>query len=117
MENKLLQILAEYPNLHITRLLGMMPEIKGEYAVFMSTNEGLNPNILWLDGVSQDFIRLFNRVLIDDKSIMWQPEDIDSFIWSQSPVYVMTIATRRLIKGVKHCWLPISLKLSDEQIK
>lgn len=114
METKIIEILKERRELNITELPEIMPEIKGDYSMYMPVKEGFNPNILWLSGVTQDFIKAFNSLLIEKKIIKWEPRDLLLFIYDGSPIYTnIPMAENKLSKKDKECWLPICIKLAE----
>jgi hypothetical protein len=95
----------------ITDFPELIPDIKGEYAIYMSVKEGYNPNVLWLLSVSQDFIIAFNQLLIDEKKIDWRPCHLYEYLFVGSPIYTnLKPATKRLMKGKSECWMPIFIK-------
>ena len=115
MKKKLLKLLAERKEIYFTELPELMPEIKGEYSIYMPVNKGINPNILWLAGVTQDFIKVFNELLIEDKSIDWKPQNIFLLLVDGKPIYGgMPIAEPKMIKSKKECWLPMSIMLAGK---
>ena len=107
MKQKILELLKEKHEINMTDFHKFIPEIKGEYAMFMPVNPGINPNILWLSSVTQDFILAFNQLLIDEKLIDWRPTDIKCYIFDNSPIYDMKLCQRKDIKKQNKCWLPI----------
>ena len=115
MKNKLIELLKDRQQINITELPKLIPEIKGEYSMYMPVKKGFNPNILWLAGVSQDFIKVFNSLLIKEKKIEWKPSNLMVFVFDQSPIYSnISIADRKLAKTKKECWLPIAIKLKKK---
>jgi hypothetical protein len=61
MEKKLLKILENKGSIYFTEITKLMPETKGEYAIFMPVKEGVNPNIVWV----WDLVRLqLNSILV-----------------------------------------------------
>jgi hypothetical protein len=112
MKKKLLKLLAKKKEIYFLDLPELMPEIKGEFSIYMSVKPGINPNILWLAGVTNKFIKVFNEVLIEEKSVVWEPINPMFVIFDGKPMYSMPIAKASLAKSQKECWLPIILKLS-----
>ena len=113
MKNKLIELLKDRQQINITELPKLIPEIKGEYSIYMPAKKGLNPNILWLAGVSQDFIKVFNSLLTDEKKIEWEPRGVMFFILDGSPIYTnIPMADSKLIEKETECWLPICIKLN-----
>jgi len=121
MKDKIIKLLKEYsknmygPNtrLNITDIFKHLPEIKGGYALMYSPKEGINPNILWLDGTSLEFnISIYE--LIDEKVINWRPESFLAFNFDSSPCYNMTICEKKHAKKKTHCWMPISIELNQD---
>lgn len=118
MEDKLLNILEKNGVVFLTELPKLMPEIKGEFAIFMPVNKGFNPNILLLHGVTQEFIKVFNKLLVDDKIIEWKREDVFTLMFHGVPIYAgISMATPRRIRTKKECWLPVSIKLKAKATK
>jgi hypothetical protein len=111
METKLLKLLIDKGEINITDLFHLMPEIEGEFSIFMPAHEGINPNILWIGGVNEEFCKLFRKLLNYEKVIDWKYVDIIDYIIDGSPCYTLPIANKKSIKNKKYCWLPISIKL------
>jgi len=112
MKNKLLELLTERGEICITNLKNFMPEIKGNYDIYMPVNQGINPNILWLSGVTQEFIKVFNVLLVEEKSIIWEPRSVMVFMIDNAPIYKMDIFNPKKPKSKKTCWLPICIMLN-----
>ena len=113
MKMKLLKLLAERKEIYFTELPELMPEIKGEYSIYMPVKKGINPNILWLEGVTQDFIKVFNELLIEDESIDWEPKNILLLLVDGKPIYgEIPLAGPKIIKSKKECWMPMSIMLA-----
>ena len=108
MKDKILQKLKE-GKIFITELPLLFPEIKGEYSVYMPVKEGFNKNILWLSNVSQDFIKVFNELLIEKKLIDVINEPIDELIFYSKPIYGLPRINKTRMKNQKHCWMPVSI--------
>ena len=118
MKKKLLNLLAERKEIYLTELPELMPEIKGKYSAYMPVKKGVNPNILWLAGVTQDFIKVFSDLLIEDKSIDWKPQDIFFLLVDGKPIYRdIPLAKQKSIKSKKECWLPVSIMLAEKKMK
>ncbi len=116
MKEKLLKLLGERGKIYLIELPSLMPEINGEYSIYMSVKEGLNPNILWLGGVTQDFIKLFNELLIEERSIEWNPENIFVLMFDGMPIYKnIALGDPKMIKTKEECWLPISIALAGKK--
>ncbi len=116
MKQKLIELLQQKESIFLTDLYKLMPEINGEYAIYMPMKEGYNPNIVWCINVSQEFIKVFNELLIDDKTIDWNPEEIWSLIFENAAIMSnIPLAKPNLLKTKKECWLPISIKLSNKK--
>lgn len=112
MKKKLLKLLSERKEICITQLYELMPEIKGEYGMFMPVKAGLNPNVLWLGGVSQEFIHLYNKLWLEEKVIDWEPVNIWEYLFEGAPIPTLPIVSKRKIKlSKKVCWMPIKIKL------
>jgi len=109
----LLKLLTPGKKIMITTLLKDLPEIKGDFAIYMPVNKGINENILWINGVSKDFITVFNNLLVDLKLITWNPEHIITYLLTESPIYSKPqITTEKQLKSQTVCWLPISIQLN-----
>jgi len=111
MKNKILTLLAEREKIILTELPDLMPEIKGEWSIYMPVKKGCNPNMLWLAGVNEDFITAFNELLITEQLIDWNPISAIDVMFEHKTMYVMDLATPKLSKSTKHCWMPISINL------
>jgi hypothetical protein len=108
MKQKILELLKERGKINITDFHTFIPELKGEYAMYMPVKQGLNPNILWIANVNQEFIKAFNELLIDEKIIKWEPADIWCYMYDGSPIYTnMKLCEKKHIKKSVECWLPI----------
>jgi hypothetical protein len=115
MKEKIIKILKERGEINITDFYNLIPEIKGDYAMYMPVKKGYNENILWIAGVSQEFIKAINQLMIIEKIIEWESVNVMFFIWDGSPIYSMEIATSKNLKNKKEYWLPIKLKLSKNK--
>ena len=112
MKTKLIDLLTEQKEIYFTELPHLMPEIKGKYAMYMPVKEGVNPNILWLAGVTQEFIDIFNELFNKEKKIDIEVRGIFLFLADQKPIYThVPIAKPKSLNGKKECWLPIIIKL------
>ena len=113
MKKKIIEILKERGVLNITDLLNLMPEIKGEYSLYMPVKEGGNRNILWIGNVNLKFKKAFDELLMRDKIIAWYPADVWEFLWMGSPCYKLPLVTPRRAKcGKKECWMPITIRMA-----
>lgn len=113
MKEKLLQIIANWGDVCITSLPQMMPEIKGEYAMYTPMKDGYNPNVLMLHGVSQDFIKVFND-LEQNKIIEKIPTTLMIVMIDGGGIYDLPIATvSRVKKSKKECWIPLLIKKGE----
>ena len=113
MKTKLIDLLTNKKEIYFTELPHLMPEIKGEYSIYMPVKEGVNPNILWLAGVTQDFIGVFNELFTEEKKIDIEVRGIFLFLADQKPIYTnIPTAKPKSLKGTKECWLPIVIKLA-----
>jgi hypothetical protein len=116
MKEKIIKILKERGEINITDFYNLIPEIKGDYAMYMPVKKGYNENILWIAGVSQEFIKAINQLMIIEKIIEWEPVNVMFFVFDGSPIYDMDIATyNKILKNKKEYWLPIKLKLSKNK--
>ncbi len=109
MKEKLLKLLTERKEIYFLDLPDLMPEIKGEYSIYMPVKKGANPNILWLANTTQAFIKVFNELLIEEKIIEWKmPQSMATLLIEGKPVYGgIPLANNKLVKSNKHCWAPI----------
>jgi len=99
----------------ITDIAKKLPQIKGEFAIYMPVKEGINPNIYWINGISKDFSVVFNNILITKKLIQWQPEHLFTFIYLQAPIYLgKQLTNENQLKTKEELWLPISITLKPE---
>ena len=115
MKTKLIKLLSERKEIYFIELPELMPEIKGEFSIYMPVKKGINPNILWLGGVTQDFIKVFNELLIEEKTIDWKPQNIFLLLVDGKPIYGnIPIVEPKMIKGKKECWLPMSIMLAEK---
>ena len=115
MKKKIIKILAEKGEIYFTELKMLIPEIKGKFAIYMPVKDNINPNILLLDGVSSDFIKIFNELFIE-KKIYWNAVRIVDILTSGAPMYSgIPIATMKRAKTKEHCWLPIKIKLKERR--
>jgi hypothetical protein len=112
MKKQILKLLQEKKSINITDFLRYMPEIKGEYSMYMPVNPGLNEKILWLSGVNKEFIDAFNELLVKDKMITCNPSNLMNFLIDGSPVYQdIKIFEKKYAKKQVHCWYPITVDL------
>ncbi len=113
MKEKILKLLSERDRVFLTELKYLLPEISGEYSFYMPLLDGLNPNILWVANVSEEFNRaLFD--LINDKKIQWKVKSFYELLFEGGDIYDLPIATLKMTKTKKHCWLPIEISLSKD---
>jgi hypothetical protein len=113
MKQKILELLKERREINITDFHTFIPESKGEYSIYMSVKPDINPNILWMAGVTQDFIKAFNELLIDEKLIDWKPVDIMCYMFDGSPIYNTKLCEKKYLKKQTECWLPIAITLKQ----
>lgn len=110
MKEKLLKIIANCGDVCLTSLPKMMPEIKGEYSMYLPVKDGCNPNVLMLGGVAQDFIMAFND-LEQSGVIKKLPTSVMIAMIDGAGVYGLPLATPSLVrKSEKECWMPILIK-------
>ena len=109
LRNKLLSLLKK-EEIYLLELPNMLPEIKGEYSICVPSKEGLNPNVLMLHGVTQEFVSVLNE-LLGEQLIAYQDKNIMDVLFEGKPMYDMEIASKKTIKTKKECWLPVSLTL------
>ena len=110
MKNKILQLLNDNNEIYLLDLFDIMPEIRGEYAIYMPIKAGYNPNVLWVDHVSKEFIAVFNELVVFEKKADIKQIDFWSLLFDGKPIYshIPFISQKRL-KGKKTCWMPIAL--------
>jgi len=110
----ILDLLKKNGKINITDFHNLIPESKGDYAMYMPVIPGVNPNILWMAGVSQDFIKAFNELLIDEKQIEWKASDLMYYMFDGSPIYSdIKLCKKSYIKKQTKCWLPIVIALKQ----
>jgi hypothetical protein len=110
MEEILIDILKEKNQINLTDLQKYIPEIKGEYSIYLPTNEGMNKNILLLDGVSKDFIECYNKLLKENVCEMI-PVNIIDFLFMGSGVYSLRLFKKNLMYKQTECWQPTAIKI------
>ncbi len=113
MKEKLLQLLAENKMGHIflADLPELMPEIKGDLALYMPIKKGYNPNILWVNRVNDEFIDTFLD-LITNNIIDWQPEGFLSVAFEHAHIYTgIPLFEKRMMKTKTKCWCPVRIFL------
>jgi len=113
MKQKILELLKEKREINITDFHKLIPQSKGEYAIYMPVKKGINPNILWMAKLTQDFIKAFNELLIEEKLIEWKPVSIVSYLFDGSPIYDMELFQEKYLKKEVECWLPIVITLKQ----
>lgn len=107
MRDKLIEILKDRDNIPITTILEMIPESKGEFAMFMPMQKGCNENVFIAAKVSQDFIHLWNE-FEQNKYLAWMPCGIMEYLFENANIYRSKIATVAMVKrGKKECWMPV----------
>ena len=111
MKDRIIEILKERGEVNLTHFFHLIPETKGEYEMYLPVIAGVNPNILLISGVSQEFITAYNQLVIEQKIVEWNPVDIHNYFFDGSPIYEMPIAKKRHAKTQTRVWLPTSLKL------
>tara|TARA_R110000868_G_scaffold263433_1_gene522048 strand:+ start:42 stop:392 length:351 start_codon:yes stop_codon:yes gene_type:complete len=112
MKEKILKLLQQKKSINITKFIKLIPEIKGEYSMYMPVNPGLNEKILWLSNVNVEFISAFNELLVKDKMITCNPSNLMNFLIDGSPVYKdIKIFEKKYAKKQVLCWYPITVDL------
>jgi len=115
MKQKVLDLLKERHEINITEFPKLIPEAKGKYSIFMPVKQGINPNILWVNGVTEEFIDVFNELLIDKRLIEWKPSNILMYIADNSPIYTeIDLFKKKYLKKQIDCWLPITIILKSK---
>lgn len=110
IRERILEILKERDKINITDFHNLIPESKGEYAMYMPVKGDANPNIILMSGVSMRFINAFNELIMNQ--ITFEVGDIYCFMFDGSPLYGgYPLCKKRNLKGKKECWLPIVIKL------
>ncbi|MEI8046512.1 MAG: hypothetical protein WCI92_03965 [Bacteroidota bacterium] len=110
MKNKILQLLDDNNEIYLLDLFKIIPEIKGEFAMYMPIKEGYNPNILWADHVSEEFIAVFNELVVFEKKADIRPIDFLILLVDGKPIYShIPLICKRKLRGKSPCWMPISL--------
>ncbi|MEN8122927.1 MAG: hypothetical protein ABFS35_21485 [Bacteroidota bacterium] len=114
MKTKLLDLLKERNEIYLMELPRLLPEIKGDYSIYMTVKEGFNPNILWKSNVSQEFIKLLNELLIKDEVISWQPVPLFEGILDNIPFIAnVPYVEKKQYHTKTECWSYIKLKLNQ----
>ena len=111
MKEKLLQLLAENKMGHIflADLPKLMPEIKGDLAFYMPVKEKCNPNILWVNGVNDEFIHTLMD-LITNNIIDWKAEGFLAVVFEHSSIYKgIPLFEKRMMKTKTKCWVPVTI--------
>ena len=112
MKKKIIEILKEKGEMNITDLHTLMPEINGDYAIRVGVKEGVNPNMVWINGVTLEFAEAFQSLMYEEKKIDWRPVEKWEYLVCGSPYYPdLPIATPKRAKGNKPCWMLIAIKL------
>ena len=111
MKQKILELLKEHREINSTDFTNLIPESKGEYTIYMPVREGINPNIVWMYGVTKQFIKDLNELMIDEKLIDWKSVDVMIFVFDGSPIYTMKICDKKCLHHQNECWLPVVITL------
>jgi hypothetical protein len=111
MKEKLIKLLKTKGSVNFTDLPKLMPEIKGDYTMYLPLGKNGNPNIILVDKVRSEFIEEFNEV---KGKIDLNLESVFSLMFDNSTVYSnMPIASKSDTRGTRECWLPSSLSLKQ----
>jgi hypothetical protein len=87
-----------------------MPEIRGEFAIYMPIKEGYNPNVIWADNVSKEYIAVFNEVVVFEKKADIKPIEFWALLFDGKPIYShIPFIDIKWLKSKKTCWMPIAL--------
>ena len=107
MKSKLLELLKEKKEIHLTKLPIYLPEIKGEFSMCLPTKE-YNKNVLLLSGVSEKFISVYNE-LLKDGIIELKESTIVDVIFEHSIIYDLPLLGENNIKTQEECWQPTKI--------
>lgn len=109
MKDRLLKLLEENWELYLPELHKLMPEIDGEYAIYMPVKPKYNPNILLCGNVSTEFIDVFNQLTLE-KIITLVPHSIQEILLDSKCIYSnIPLISKKDMKSKKECWLPVSI--------
>jgi hypothetical protein len=112
MKTKILELLKSKGQINLTDFRMLIPESKGDLAMYLPMKEGYNQNVLISNLVTVEFIEAWNQLVITEMIVDWIPVDIFEYLFCNSPIIVMPLATmRKALKSQKHCFLPTALKL------
>jgi hypothetical protein len=110
VQDKIIELVSERERVFLTEIPRLIPEIEGEFAMYMSVVDGINPNILWVSGVIEDFPEILHELLVNGDKIRWQPADLQEMLFNSKPIYTkIPIATLKMAKTKKECWLPVEI--------
>ena len=112
MKNKLIEILKERGDISFTLIPELIPEARGELAMFATPNPGFNENVILLRGINKHFITIFN-MLYAEKIVSLESCSVMIIMWDGAPVYGDKICTKRMLKGKSQCWMPMLLKKGE----
>jgi hypothetical protein len=119
IRERVLEILRAREKVYLTEFPALIPEIKGEKAMYMPMKPGFNPNVLWLGMVSEQFIEVFNQLMTGEQVIGWEPETRMWMLLADSaPIYsdIPLATVSRVKKGKNECWLPIRIFIAEDPI-
>ncbi len=110
MKKKLIKILKEKGEVNATDLHFLIPESKGDYAMYLPVPDGYNKKTLILSGVNMKFVKAFNEVSVA-KHIEIKESNILNFIWDNSPIYSnIPLMSKPYVKKNVERWLPVRFK-------
>ena len=110
MKQKILELLKERKEINLTDLNELLPDIKGEFSMYLPVKDGYNNNILLLQNVSKEFIEIFNY-LQQNKIIELKPVNIMCYLFDGSPCYKAILFNNKIAKKQTYCWQPTTITL------
>jgi hypothetical protein len=110
MKQKILELLKLKKQINLTDFHKLIPEIKGDFSMYLPVNDGYNKNILLLQNVKQDFIVAFNE-LQAEKIATLKPTNLLIYLSDGSPCYNEKLFNNNIAKKQTHCWQPAIITL------
>jgi hypothetical protein len=109
MKRKIIKHLKENGETYLLDFLSIMPEIKGEFCIYMGTKKGLNNNVIWMVNVNKKFAKAFHELLSQGK-IKWDVADLGLIILDQKRIIGShSLVTKKIMKTQRECWMPINI--------
>jgi len=110
MKHKIIKIVKSRHDVPLTMLPELIPEAKGDLAMFATPNKGFNPNVILCRNVNNQFIDIFNE-LVRENVIKYEPCSLMILMFDGAPIYGDKLCTKRMLKGKTQCWMPIVIKM------